>query len=64
LKEEKLLQQQQEAMSQVRDSIIEKVEHLHDIWDLLTIKEKKNILNILIDRIDITDNKIEIRYKL
>jgi len=64
LKEEKLLQQQQEAMSQVRDSIIEKVEHLHEIWDLLTIKEKKNILNILIDRIDITDNKIEIRYKL
>jgi len=64
LKEEKLIQQQQEAMSQVRDSIIEKVEHLHEIWDLLSTKEKKNILNILIERIDITDNKIEIRYRL
>lgn len=64
LQEQLQYQEQQETLVEVTDAVIDKVEHLSEVWDLLTAKEKKNILNILIEKIIITDDKIEIRYRL
>ena len=64
LQEQLQYQEQQETLVEVKGAVIDKVEHLSEVWDLLTAKEKKNILNILIEKIIITDDKIEIRYRL
>ena len=64
LQEQVLLQEKQEAAVKAKDAILDKVDHLSEIWDVLTQKEKKNIIYILVDRITIDGDKVEIRYKL
>lgn len=40
------------------------VNNLENVWDRLSIDEKRNILHILIESIKITDNQIDIHYRI
>jgi len=57
-------QQKQEEIVQAKSAIHKQITHLSEVWDALTPKEQKNIVHILVERITITDHKIEIHYRL
>jgi len=47
-----------------KKKILKQVENLEEVWDILTFEEKKKIIKSLINKIVITDRKIEIYYDI
>lgn len=45
-----------------REELIEKAEKLSEVWDSLTVEEKKRIISSLVEKIVVFPNKIEIHY--
>lgn len=41
---------------------IQKIKHVSDVWDTLSVKEKNRVLKECIERIVINGNDIEIRF--
>lgn len=63
--EAKLLKLQNENSRSVAQKEIQKtIENLEQIWDCLSVDEQRNILHILIESIEITDDKIDIHYRI
>ncbi len=63
--EAKLLRLQNEDTKAAMHREIQKtIENLENIWDILSIDEQRNILHILIESIKITDDKIDIHYRI
>lgn len=57
-------EEQRQALTKERAAKQEKIQHISQIWDSLTLQEKKTLLKSLIERIIITDDQVEIRYSL
>ena len=47
-----------------KKEIMKNVESLRDVWDILSIDDKRNILHMLIEKIYITDTRIEVNYRI
>ena len=63
--EAKLLKlQNEDSLSVMRKDIQDTISNLDQIWDCLSIDEQRNILHILIESIEITDDKIDIHYRI
>ncbi|MGN0157846.1 MAG: recombinase family protein [Brotaphodocola sp.] len=63
--ESRLLRLQDEnSRLSIHQEIKKTVENLENIWERLTIDEQRNILHILIESIEITDDNIDIHYRI
>lgn len=51
-------------ISSNRKQILNQVKNLEEVWDILTFEEKRKIIKSLINRIVITDRKVEIHYDI
>ena len=52
------------STSQEKKYIKKTLENLNDMWDYLSFNEQQNIIRIVVDKIVITDNNVEINYNL
>ena len=43
---------------------LSKIESLSDIWDYMTVKEKQDIIRRCIDKIEVSDNSVNIHFKV
>lgn len=63
--EAKLLKlQNADSKAAIHREIKKTIENLENIWNFLSIDEQRNILHILIESIEITDDKIDIHYRI
>ncbi len=63
--EAKLLHlQDEDSRTAIHTEIKRTVENLENIWDSLSIDDQRNILHILIESIEITDDNIDIHYRI
>lgn len=63
--EAKLLKlQNADSKAAIHREIQKTIENLEGIWNFLSIDEQRNILHILIESIEITDDKIDIHYRI
>lgn len=63
--EAKLLKlQNEDAKTAMHREIRKTIENLEQVWKILSMDEQRNILHILIESIEITDDKIDIHYRI
>ena len=55
-------EEKQKEKEEMRNSTFEKAQKLVEVWGSLTDCEKKNLINSIVEKIVIWDNKIEIHY--
>jgi site-specific DNA recombinase len=58
------LEENQTLKMSKQQKILDMVENLSDVWDILTVIEKKNIITTLVEKIVINGNQIDIQYRL
>lgn len=56
--------QDEDSQSSINQNIRKTIENLENIWPFLSIDEQRNILHIIIESIEVTDDQIDIHYRI